>query len=92
MVINLDGWEIGDAVRAYIKKKYSVEVSPDAESWVSINQYKAVYRQNKNGSLKKKKGMPVVDEEKSETVTHTFRYPEGNMTYEFYLEGANDED
>jgi hypothetical protein len=87
MEIRLDGHQLVTAAQAYIKKEYGADLSTArcSEAWVHIDHYRTEYKRNKNGTLKRKQGHLVVDEEKAERIQQTFP-AEDSASLELYFE------
>jgi hypothetical protein len=95
MKIEIDGYEVEEAILDYIKKKYgiSVRVSEDDPCMTLESQERVVaYQKHKNGRIKKhsEHGYSLVDNEKSTWKT-IYTHMEESDQISFYVDEIEDD-
>lgn len=85
MIITIDGYDMIEALQNYIKAEYGIEIDEETECILHVEEYKNVYQKNKNGEFKKKNGVLVLDEKKSEINNYCFMHPQNSATIDFFI-------
>ena len=86
MKIQLDGYEIVEAITLHLKEKHGIDAGLPFEVNMKVRETQTVYKRKADGTIKRYKGNPVVDHTSNKEYLHL--HIEDSTSIDLYFEGT----